>query len=82
MRLCLPQFAATEKVKVKVLRTRQKPKGTSSLPHPAESGDRSRTVRVAGSDLIDYANPPRLCCNRKKGIQITFSSPDKMAFTV
>jgi hypothetical protein len=30
------------------------------MPHLAESGDRSRTVRVAGSDLTDYANPPRL----------------------
>jgi hypothetical protein len=29
------------------------------MPHPAESGDRSRAVRVAGSDLTDYANLPR-----------------------
>ncbi len=30
------------------------------MPHPAESGDRSRGVHVAGSDLTDYPNPPRL----------------------
>ncbi len=30
------------------------------MPHPAESGDRSRAISVAGSDLTDYANPSRL----------------------
>jgi hypothetical protein len=53
-------FHKVKRVKLWVLRTRQKLKGTSSMPHPAESGDRSRAVRVAGSDLTDYANPPRL----------------------
>jgi hypothetical protein len=48
-----------KRVKLWVLQTRQKPKGMSSMPHPAESGDRSHSVCVAGSDLTDYANPPR-----------------------
>jgi hypothetical protein len=42
------------------LRTRQKPKGTYSMPHPAKSRDWSCAVHIAGSDLTDYANPPRL----------------------
>jgi hypothetical protein len=27
--------------------------------HPAKSRDQSRTIHVAGSDLTNYANPPR-----------------------
>ncbi len=38
----------------------QNPKGTLSMPHPAKSRNRSRAIRVAGSDFTDYANPPRL----------------------
>jgi hypothetical protein len=57
-----------KRVKLWVLRTRQKPKGTSSMPHPAESEDRSCAIRVAGSDLTDYANPPRLFSQIIRGV--------------